>query len=157
MCHNHLQGKTSSKVVFSSWFLEKLDIFHKKFDKIAKMLPSQEDDTKLSTPSQFTENNFKPIWEGHKYLFWNLKEKSRFLMSTFKIHHLEMRMSKGRSGWIFRKFCKDLSFFSVLRVMWQWIDVRSIAMTSRNTSNTLIEVRESKERKICNFKAQAVM
>ena len=51
------------------------------------MLPSQEDDAKLSISTLFAKTDFKPVWERYKCLFWDLEAKSGFLMSTFKIDH----------------------------------------------------------------------
>ena len=82
-----LQRNTSSKVVFSSWFWGKIEIFHENCNKIIKMLPSQKDDTKLSISPLFVKINFKPVWERYKYLFEDLEAKAGFFMSTFKIHH----------------------------------------------------------------------
>ena len=82
-----LQWNISSKVDFLSRFLRKIAIFHENGDKIVKMLPSQEDDIKVSISTLFVKTDFKPVWERHKCLFWDLEAKSGFLMSTFKIHH----------------------------------------------------------------------
>ena len=53
---------------------------------------------------------------------------------------LEMRMSKGLSGWILGKFQVHVSIFSVMHVLRTWIRVRSKGKIVRNKFYALKDV-----------------
>ena len=99
----------------------------------------------FSLKSLYNEKTLTKQMKNKRFLKTSGKTmKNEYFLSSFEISYLEMRMSKGLSGWILGKFRVHVSIFSVIHAIRTWIGVRSKGKIVRNKFHASKEVLKQK-------------